>query len=62
MRGKHLIDRAAELLKRDDVRSRGTPAVRIAFDLKMAKSCSDQAALIEHDPKTFAASPWSAGG
>jgi len=45
--GSKAADRAAELLKRDDVRSRGTPAVRIAFDLKMAKSCSDKAALID---------------
>ncbi|MRG97186.1 hypothetical protein [Polyangium spumosum] len=45
--GSKAAERAAELLKQDEVRSRGTPAMRIAFDLKTAKSCDDKAALID---------------
>ncbi|MDI1446453.1 hypothetical protein [Polyangium sp. 6x1] len=45
--GSKAADRAIELLKQDAVRSRATPATRIAFDLWAAKSCPDKAALLD---------------
>jgi hypothetical protein len=36
-----------ELLKRDDIRARGTPALRIAWDLRAAPSCQAKVALFD---------------
>lgn len=38
---------AEELLKDESVRSRGTQAMRIAYDLRAAKSCEDKIALLD---------------
>ncbi|MDI1433429.1 hypothetical protein [Polyangium sorediatum] len=45
--GSKAADRAVELMKQEAVRSRATPATRIAFDLWAAKSCPDKAALLD---------------
>jgi serine/threonine-protein kinase len=39
--------RAKDILADEALRARGTPALRVAYDLRMAKSCEGQAALLE---------------
>jgi len=39
--------RAEQLLKDKSVRNRGTPAFRIAYDLRMARKCEEKSALLE---------------
>ncbi len=38
---------AEDVLKREDVRAKGTPALRIAYDLRFAATCQDRAALFD---------------
>ncbi|MFO0591454.1 MAG: hypothetical protein U0441_28150 [Polyangiaceae bacterium] len=38
---------AEDLLKRDDIRAKGTPALRIAADMRLAATCQDRTALFE---------------
>ena len=38
---------AEELLKDESVRARGTPAMRVAYDLRAAKGCEDKIALLD---------------
>lgn len=38
---------AEELLKDESVRARGTPAMRIAYDLRAAKGCEEKIALLD---------------
>jgi hypothetical protein len=45
--GSRAAARAEELLRDEKVRSRGTPAARIAYDLRVAQGCSDKKALFE---------------
>jgi len=43
--GSRAAARAEELLRDDAVRARGTPALRIAYDLRVARGCDDKRAL-----------------
>jgi hypothetical protein len=45
--GSRAAARAEELLRDEKVRSRGTPAVRIAYELRVAQGCSDKKALFD---------------
>ena len=43
--GSRAAARAEELLRDENVRARGTPAMRIAYDLRSAHACEDKKAL-----------------
>jgi hypothetical protein len=45
--GSRAAKRAEELLRDEAVRLRGSPALRIAYDLRVARSCEDKAALLD---------------
>lgn len=45
--GSKAAARATELLADEALRARGTPALRIAYDLRHARACADRKALIE---------------
>ena len=45
--GSKAATRAAELLARDDVRARGSAALRIAYDLRAAHTCGARKGLLE---------------
>lgn len=45
--GSRAAKRAEELLRDEGVRARGTPALRIAYDLRTARSCEDKVALFD---------------
>jgi hypothetical protein len=56
--GSRAAKLAEEVLKNESVRERGTPALRIAYDLRKAKSCDDKIALLDRatadgDGRTF---------
>jgi hypothetical protein len=43
--GSRAAARAEELLRDEKVRARGTPAARVAYDLRMARGCDEKKAL-----------------
>jgi serine/threonine-protein kinase len=45
--GSDAADRAGKLMKDDDVRGLGTPALRVAYELKTARSCEVRVALLD---------------
>lgn len=45
--GSRAAKRAEEILRDEAVRSRGTPALRVAYDLRMARGCDEKIALLE---------------
>ncbi|MCC6522920.1 MAG: hypothetical protein IT373_09685 [Polyangiaceae bacterium] len=45
--GSKAAARATELLTDEALRARGTPALRIAYDLRQARACADRKALVE---------------
>jgi hypothetical protein len=45
--GSKAAKRADELLRDEAVRSRGSPAMRVAYDLRTAKTCDAKRALYE---------------
>jgi serine/threonine protein kinase len=45
--GSRAAKRAEEMLRDEALRSRGTPALRIAYDLRFAKGCEERISLLE---------------
>jgi hypothetical protein len=45
--GSRAARRAEEVIKDESVRERGSPALRIAYELRTAKSCEDKLALLD---------------
>jgi len=45
--GSRAARRAEDLLKNQAVRARGSPALRVAYELRVAKTCDDKIALLD---------------
>ena len=45
--GSRAATQSEELLRRDDVRAKGTPALRIAWDIRAAQTCDARVALFD---------------